>query len=287
MNAQIQAGLPGAKYSLIRELSFLRLKCCCLGLAVALNNENQETLAARDMVQDRYEAMIEAAVSDPENRCSMDGQVFKAQELQNLTVITEGFSVSFVCRRTACLWFGMNHEWPKDKYSEHWACPCCGFKYEPWKVKASCQNFQFVLAMPDPINGGRLYLPALWADKQDETWLRQQMEVHAMQLKDSADLEAYTLGQATKSLMDYVHTLSNPTDFKQEPWVKPDIQDKYDISLYEARGTTFGMKLNMERDGANMATPFCEWPHLAALMGRLIAKARQGGDAVLRAVEGI
>jgi hypothetical protein len=63
------------------------------------------------------------------------------------------------------------------------------------------------------------------------------------------------------------------------------MQDKYDCSLYESRGTTFGMRLNYERDGENMKTPFCEWPHLAALMGRLVAKAREGGDAVLRAVE--
>jgi hypothetical protein len=271
LGAQIQAGLPGAKYSLIRELSFLRLKCCCLSLAVSLNKENKPTLDARDMVQSRYEARLEAAVADPDNRCTMDGQVFKAQELQNLTVITEGFSVSFVCRRTECLWFGMNHEWPKDRYSDHWACPICSYKYVPWEKKASRQNFQFVLAMPDAINGGRLYLPALWADKQDETWLREQMEVHALNLQNSDELEAYTLGQATKSLMDYVHTVSNPTDFKYEPWVKPKgIEDKYDLSLYEARGTSFGMKLTMERDGANMATPFCEWPHLAALMGRLV-----------------
>jgi hypothetical protein len=86
--------------------------------------------------------------------------------------------------------------------------------------------------------------------------------------------------------MEYVHTLSNPTDFQHVPWTKPAwIDPKYDLTLYETRGTTFGMKLNMERDGENMKTPFCEWAHLAALMGRLVAKARQGGGAVLRAVE--
>ena len=54
LSAMIQKELPGAKHSLIRELSFLRLKCCCLNLAAALDGENEFTLAARDHVQAKY-----------------------------------------------------------------------------------------------------------------------------------------------------------------------------------------------------------------------------------------
>jgi hypothetical protein len=63
-------------------------------------------------------------------------------------------------------------------------------------------------------------------------------------------------------------------------WIEP----KYDLSLYEARGTTFGDKLDLVRDAQNIANPFCQWSHLAALMGRLVAKARAEKGGASKAV---
>ena len=292
LGAMIQKELPGAKNSLIRELSFLRLKCCCLNLAAALDSENEFTLAARDHVNVKYEGAIKAAADNPANGCTMDGQVYSQKELSHLTELAKGFSVSFCCRRSNCLWFGQNHEWPEAKGTTgykveyRFACPCCGMPYKPWKPLADCENFQFVLAMPDPINGGQLFLPAMWADSHDEKWLHEQMEVHVLQIQTSGDLEKYTLGEASKELVEYIADLAPPVYFKHEPWVRPAwIEPKYDLSLYEARGTTFGCKLDLVRDAKNIANPFREWAQLAALMGRLVAKAREEGGAALQAVQ--
>jgi hypothetical protein len=63
-------------------------------------------------------------------------------------------------------------------------------------------------------------------------------------------------------------------------WIEP----CYDLSLYETRGTTFGCKLDPVRDAQAIATPFQEWSHLAALMARLVAKAREGGGGATKAV---
>ena len=68
---------------------------------------------------------------------------------QYLTVVAEGFTNSFCCRRSDCMFFGMNDEWPKDRGSYHFACPVCGFLYSPFKTMASCEPFQFVLSMPN------------------------------------------------------------------------------------------------------------------------------------------
>jgi hypothetical protein len=133
-SALIAEQLPGAKFSLVRELSFLRLKCCCLALAVALDNENPFSLEARDMSFQVYHDRIVAAAADPAMAAKQDGQVFGATELDYLTSVADGFSVSYVCRRKNCMWFGLNSEWPKDRGSYHFACPCCGFKYVPWKA---------------------------------------------------------------------------------------------------------------------------------------------------------
>jgi hypothetical protein len=284
--ALILAELPGASHALIRELSFLRLKCCCLALAASLTKESPFALEARQMVQDVYMAGLEKAAADPTNCCRLEGQVWARSELQNLTQICEGFSVSFVCRREDCMFFGLNNEWPKDRFSEHWACPCCGYLYAPWKKIGGCMDFQFVLAMPDCINGGTLFLPALWMDNQDELWLMRQMEAHVLNITTRGELESYTLGQAARDLTQYIADQAPPHYFKHEPWVRPaQMQPKFDCSLYEARGTTFGCKLDKVRDAKNIATPFCQWPHLATLMGRLVAKAREGGGAALRAAE--
>ena len=48
---------------------------------------------------------------------------------------------------------------------------------------------------------------------------------------------------------------------------------------------TFGCKLDLVRDAKNIANPFREWAQLAALMGKLVAKAREEGGAALRAVQ--
>jgi hypothetical protein len=157
--------------------------------------------------------------------------------------------------------------------------------YKPWQKLADCENFQFVLTIPNPLTGGFMYLPALWADGQDEKWLRMSMEAHVLNIQTAGELEQYTLGQATNDLMSYISAQAPPVAFKHVPWVRPAwIEPKYDLSLYEARGTTYGDKLDLVRDAQNIATPFCQWAHLAALMGRLVAKAREGGGAASRAV---
>ena len=111
--------LPGANATLVRDLRCMRMRLACLALASAVDKENPLTQAARDIGMSDYEGAIVAAAEDPASACKQNA----AHELQYLTVVVEGFTMSFCCRRSDSIWFGMNHEWPKDRGSDHWACP--------------------------------------------------------------------------------------------------------------------------------------------------------------------
>jgi hypothetical protein len=270
--------VPNASCTLVRDLAAMRVKTACLALAVAIDRENSLTQEARDIAMGDYKGAIEAAMDDPTSGTQLDGRVYAQKELQYLTVVCEGVTQSFCCRRTECMFFGLNHEWPKDPNSEHWACPRCGFEYKPFKTMASCEPFQFVLSMPNIDSGEQMYVPALWPDGCSEKWLRAQMEVYALQIDTPAKLEAYTLGEATTELQDLIKQISVPVHFKNEVWDRSlclaNLNPKFDVSLYEQRGYTFGGRLSKERDAFAIANPFSNWSSLAAMMGKIIAKSR-------------
>ena len=112
-----------------------------MALAASFDRENDFPKEARRMQQEEYKADIIAAAEDPTSACVVKGKIFAANELQYLTEVAEGITVSFVCRKLDCLWYGLNSEWPKRLTSEHWCCPICGIKYAPSMYKPSMGNF--------------------------------------------------------------------------------------------------------------------------------------------------
>jgi hypothetical protein len=57
----------------------------------------------------------------------------------------------------------------------------------------------------------------------------------------------------------------------------------FDLSLYKKRGTTFGCKLDRVRDAEAIENPFTQWSLLIAMVGRVVAQTRAGGDALAAA----
>ena len=156
--------------------------------------------------------------------------------------------------------------------------------YKPWQPLSDCEAFQLVLSMPNVLTGEQMYLPARWANGQDQAWLLRQMEVYAMQTSTPEQLATYSLGKATLELTEYIQRLAASVHFKHEPWdekkCKQQIELKYDLSLYEKRRTTFGGKLDLVRDAEAIQLPFCDWASLASMMGKIVAKSRNGGGAL-------
>ena len=107
------------------------------------------------------------------------------------------------------------------------------------------------------------------------------MEVHACQIDTAEKLQSYTLGEATAELHTLLKNLQVPAHFEKKVWDRVrcmyQIQPKYDVSLYEQRDYTFGCHLDRVRDAAAMETPFCDWPALIAMVGKIIARSRRGG----------
>ena len=89
------------------------------------------------------------------------------------------------------------------------------------------------------------------------------------------------MGQATEHLHQLLSRVKVPSHFEKKPWNRGrcmyQMPSDYDVSLYEARGYTYGCTLDPVRDPEAIETPFRDWPTLIAICGKIIAKSRSGG----------
>jgi hypothetical protein len=274
--------LPGAKNTLVRHLANSRLKCATIAFAVAVASESRELLEIRDRLTAQHLKDCQDAADDPRNACTVEGQFLSSTEAQYLTSVAEGITVSFCCRFQSCLWFGLNNEWPKKAGSEHFRCPCCGLLYQPTATGRDRANFSFVLSMPDLVSGEMVHVPASWPDAEDHRWLVRSIEAYAISPSTQAELDAYDLKTATVELHDLLEKVKVPSHFKHEAW-DPNgcwsMPADFDLSLYRARGTTFGCKLDRVRDATAIGQPFTQWPLFIAMVGRVVAQTRAGNNA--------
>jgi hypothetical protein len=232
-------------------------------MAASIDLESIFAKQARDLIMDNYKEAIGKALGNPMSGTKMGGRKLPQHELHYLTAICNGFTSSFCCRRTECMFFGLNHEWLNDPDIYHFACPRCGYVYHPFLFKTTCEAFQFVLSMPDLLTGGTFVIPALWPEGCDEKLLRGQMEVHALQIDTQEKLDAEI------DLQKLVQRNAVPANFEATRWdeylCRANKPRKYDVSLYKERNTLFGGRLN--KKGA--------WQ---SYRGALQGVARAGGD---------
>jgi hypothetical protein len=284
--AIIAKQLPGASRKTMRYLATSRIACATAAFAVAFSKENAELLEARDMITRQHFADIEAAAANPRNACSVDPRFLIAQEAQYLTSLALGITISFCCRNRKCLWFGLNHEWPKASASEHFRCPCCAQLYQPTASGKDRAPFSFVLSMPDLETGQQVHVPACWPNSEDHKWLLGQIEAYAIAPSTQVELQAYNLRTAQVQLHELLERVKIPAHFEEVPW-NPNavfhMPSNFDLSLYRKRMTTFGCKLDRVRDQEAIEHPFTDWPLLIAMVGRVVAQTRSGGDAVAMA----
>ena len=124
VSASIKLSLPGASWQVVRALACSRIRIATISFAASIAKEGPVLLERRDMMAVQHMADIERAAADPRHVCVVEGRFLAAQELQYLTEVAEGITISFCCRFRNCLWFGMNSEWPKHKASEHFWVDC-------------------------------------------------------------------------------------------------------------------------------------------------------------------
>jgi hypothetical protein len=285
--ATIARSMPGASRRVIRELACSRIRVATISFAASIRTEDPVLLECRDMLTVQHLADLERAAADPRHACIVEGRFLAAQELQYLTSVAQGITVSFCCRSRKCLWFGLNYEWPKQKGSEHFRCPCCAQLYQPMASGKDRAPFSFVLSMPDLENGQTVHFPASWPDAEDHKWLISSIELYAMRPETQASLQAYDVKTAKVELHELLEQVKTPSHFEEQPW-DPNgcwhMPADFDLSLYKTRGTTLGCKLDRVRAAFAFENPFTQWPLLSAMVGRVVAQTRAGGDVMAMAM---
>jgi hypothetical protein len=111
--ATIARSMPGASRRVVRELACSCIRVATISFAESIRTEDPVLLECRDMLTVQHLADLERAAADPRHACIVEGRFLAAQELQYLTSVAQGITVSFCCRSRKCLWFGLNHEWSK------------------------------------------------------------------------------------------------------------------------------------------------------------------------------
>jgi hypothetical protein len=285
--AVISKALPKASLQLVRHLANSRIRCATMAFAASIAGESKEMLELRARFDKQHKQDCDDAAADPENAATVEGRFLGQTEVGYLTTVAKGITVSFGCRFRSCLWFGQNHEWPKQLGSEHFRCPCCGLLYQPTAEGRDRANFSFVLSMPDVETGEQIHVPAAWPDGEDHKWLMQSIEAYAIAPSTAAELEAYDMKTLKVELHDLLDRVKVPSHFEEKPWEQNKMvawpAADFDWSLYHRRGTTWGCKLDRVRDREAIENPFTQWPLLIAMVGRVVAKTRAGNNAAAQA----
>ena len=192
---------------------------------------------------------------------------FVAEEAAWLTRITEGFTLSFNCRNPNCRWYGMNDQWI---VGARFRCPKCADDYWPWKAaKKNARGntvyeylpFQKVIHITT-LNE-QWVIPALWPGSQADTWLLQQAEIYAAQLKVEGDLHAY-MEDTLQKIEDLCKKAGVPKGFKHYTW-DPDVESRRDAGTYPPRRRAWVGSLGREGLLGQRAGCACQGLVLGAL----------------------
>ena len=235
---------------------------------------NEHFRKAAGEITQIYLEELDSVAFDPQSKTTSTGWTLKSEEAGYLTNITKTVTLSFMCRHTDCLFFGMNDQWIKCAQSEHFRCPQCGHMYKPWMTKSDLYPAQKVLTVTNPLTGQTSCFPCTWADTREDNWLNMMAEVEARKIETGADLNAF-LKKSAVSLSDFLARVAVPMCFKKLEW-NPEIEDMLDSGKFPRtqwehlkESGVHGMKLTF-----NPEQPvFDSWAELIGLLAKVMAGA--------------
>ena len=152
-------------------------------------SQESQQLAAEISVE--YLSGLDKFAADPTYVGTCGGHTLSNMEAQFLTMVTEGVSLSFLCRMPGCLFYGDNAMWVQRAGGKHqFKCPCCGEMFRPWADYKGSVVCQFVVQFFTD-TGRKVAIPATWPDNEDVSYFYKLMELHSRQVKTEADVQAW------------------------------------------------------------------------------------------------
>ena len=279
--ARLKREMPNACDDERRKVCQERVRICVDTWMADFEKETEATQKARVEAHAKYIASLESMANDPMNSPAQKarGLKFVAEEAAWLTRVTEGFTVSFNCRNPNCRWYGMNDQWI---VGARFRCPKCADEYWPWKAakkNARGNTVYEYLPFQKVIHVTTLneqwVIPALWPGSQADTWLLQQAEIYAAQLKVEGDLHAY-MEDTLQKIEELCKKAGVPKGFKHYTW-DPDVEARLDAVNYPRDGERgwgnlsengfWGNELDALAEGESW-NPFTNWSDLIQLIGR-------------------
>ena len=146
--------------------------------------------------------------------------------------------------------FGRNDLWIMVDEG-HFRCPNCGEFYLPFAAARRTSNgnvipllpYQKVVSMVDITTDQVYAFPCKWPGSHEDTWLLQQAELYAANLKTSADVEAY-MSQTQVNLHTVLEKIAVPIGMRKFQWNKT---TEYKLSGCPRTTTPDGKVLGWER----------------------------------------
>jgi hypothetical protein len=224
-----------------------------------------------------YCALLEKCKENPGFVPSTDGKTLKAPEIQYLTQVCEGLSVSFLCRH--CGFYGLNSQWVKHANRELFRCPACGAEFKPWAFSTG-QKIAAQKCVSWRGSDGRTWVfPATWAGSEEDRWLNRQVEIRAEQVKllsDPEAIEAFAHRNVEKIDALALKYDKPPNHFALIPWRK-EVEWRLDGSTFPRSNwqhLTDGfyggfLDLSLEWD------VFDDWEEIIGLFANCLAAGRQ------------
>jgi len=207
------------------------------------------------------------------------GLKFAAQESAWLTMLSEGVALSWVCRHPECRFFGMNDQWIDN--GNQFRCPRCADEYWPWRefkkgTSIRYLPFQKVLYIAG-MDGETWMVPAVWPGSQADSWLLQQAEIYAAQIKVEGDLQRYMEDTVT-SIQALCSRTGRPQGFKHYAW-NPESENKLSLGRWPRDGEAGWRRLVSNGYWGNVLdeppagedwVAFTQWHDLIQLIGQAV-----------------
>ena len=192
-----------------------------------------------------------------------------------LTNVMTGVNLSFICRASSCLFFGMNCSatWVQSRRRLWFKCPICGDQYHPWMSKSDSVAAKYVLSLTHPISGELELIPTSWPPSDDEKWLNNMIELAARDIRDQADLDAWYNGSKL-SLAQLIDAQKIPQHFEHMVMGQRALE-RIDANTWNLEHQKqFGFHGTQLRDVDAAQSPYSNWNELIAIVANHVAAQR-------------
>jgi len=275
---------PGASKDAIRELAIIRTKALASAFVMAFDKHmSAQAKVATDQNCQAWFRRLEKAADDPSYACPVDARTLTATECSYLTNVADGVYLSFLCRNSKCMFFGMNDidTWiPQIKdwgLSEHrFRCPRCGDEYWPTKESDGQVKAAFCITTTCPETGDVCHIPTVWPPSNDMNWINNQIEIHARDMKSDEDLDAW-FNRSKCDLAKFIREQKVPLCFEKLPvgydaiW-RCQQSGKWHYQDIAAKGYVMGSHFTSEEAARE---PFSNFNELIGIFANHVAASRR------------